>query len=90
MKKSWLRSIDLSQQLRRCAEGLDPMGQDVARITDAFGCFPKRCHKNVIVMVVDGGKMRTTGEQRRTKMTRPVSSELADFFRLAPAPASSD
>ena len=26
-----------------------------------------RCHKNVILMVVNGGKMRTKGEQRRRK-----------------------
>ena len=26
-----------------------------------------RCHKNVIPMVVNGGKMRTKGEQRRRK-----------------------
>jgi hypothetical protein len=42
VKKSWLRSLDLNQQLRRCAESFDPMGRDVASITDPFGCFPKR------------------------------------------------
>jgi hypothetical protein len=49
VKKSWLRSLDLNQQLGRCTESFDPMGQDAASITDPFGCFPKRrlsryCH----------------------------------------------
>jgi hypothetical protein len=39
----------LNQQLGRCTESFDPMGQDAASITDPFGCFPKRrlsryCH----------------------------------------------
>jgi hypothetical protein len=39
-------------------------------------------------MVVNGGKMRTKGEKE--KVIRPVSSQLAEFLRLAPTPASSD
>jgi hypothetical protein len=41
-------------------------------------------------MVVNGGKMRTKGELKKEKMIRPVSSQLAEFLRLAPTPASSD
>jgi hypothetical protein len=40
--------------------------------------------------VVNGGKMRTKGEQKKEKMIRQVSSQLADFLRLAPTPASAD
>jgi hypothetical protein len=55
VKKSWLRSLDLNQQLGRCTESFDPMGQDAASITDPFGCFPKRrrvgCHATVTAVV---------------------------------------
>ncbi|SRR6267154_339032 len=35
----------------------------------------------------NGGKMRTKGEIKKEKMIRTVSSQLAEFPRLAPTPA---
>jgi hypothetical protein len=41
-------------------------------------------------MVVNGGKMRTKGEQRRRNRFIRFSRNLADFLRLGPTPTSSD
>jgi hypothetical protein len=60
-------SLDLNQQLGRCTESFDPMGQDAASITDPFGCFPKRrlsryCHGS---REKNGRKSRTKSEYGR-------------------------